>query len=160
MVGKRDKYENLEKAAKEMAEKRKLAVDAGNEKVYQLRTRLEQDEKNLGRPDGSTKTAQVQLAIELDDINHARLSTIWPRVLDEKNKILRKEADELRRSNEELVRILEGYAKHYNMLVGDDAVLNVMKHFTESSTTNHNEDVVTGGCDHLNDEATTTPMEE
>ena len=140
MVCKRDKCENLQKSAQEVAQKRELAVRASNEKLRQLRDRLGLEEKNVKSP----KTAQMELEIELNDVDSDRLATTWQRVLTQKADSIRAEAHQTRHSNEELVRILKGYQKQYNLQVGGDAALKAMQRLVAAAA-NDNDDGARGG---------------
>lgn len=154
MVCKRDKCENLKKVAQEIAQKRELSVRAGNEKLRQLRDRLGQDEKSVTSP----KTAQMELEIELNDVDSDRLATYWLRILAQKADCILSEAEQTRHSNEELVRILEGYQKHYNLQVGGDAVLKAMQRLV-TAPANDNDDAE-GGENGSNKNNAATAMQQ
>ena len=136
LVGKRDKVEALQKAMEQDAKVHELAVRTGNEKLRQLRERLAQDDENhhhksksnnKNHTTMSTETAHTLLEIEMDDVDSDRLWKDWPRIVEQKADAIQTNAAHMRHSNEELVRILEGYQKQYGLVVDNDTALGAMQ---------------------------------
>ena len=138
LVGKREKIATIQKTTQQDELFRDKALRSGNDKMRQLRKKLDAVDSNKKNSHNkkcrggemNPETALEFLKSEMNGFDGERLWKDWPHIVEQKAASVQKEADEMRRSSEELSRILEGYKRHFGLDIQSPEVLDVLKDLT------------------------------